>query len=195
MNHLTVNQLVLAHLDAIEHGVKRITGPARLGADVTADLVADAQLALLDGRGAKFDASRGNPKTFCRMVGYQVALDKLRAMNRGGQFSGAYAGFGNSQLNADRGDDGAQQHPDTPAITPTVAEDLAHAQWLANARKAVASVLPGLSDSERMLWDDLQAGTFNAAEYASRHGIATATAHVRANRLRAKVRKMLKVAA
>lgn len=227
MNQTSIAQMVLAHADAIEHGVKRITGPARLGADVTADIVADVMLALLDGRGAKFDPSRGNAKVFCRMVAYQIALDKLRAMNRGGQFSGAYAGFGNAQLDADRGDDApppinsapaadvhkpkagavADAGPDTAGravrvngasfgiAAPTFADELADHEWLTDARNAVAAVMPLLTDSERMLWAELTAGTFNAADYADRHGLATATAHVRANRLRAKVRDLLKEAA
>ena len=222
MTDTSTAQMVLANADAIDHGVRRITGPARLGEDVTADIVADVTLALLDKRGAAFDPTRGNPAAFCRMVAYQVALDKLRAMNRGGQFSGAYAGFGNAQLDVKRGDappitsaPAADAHTpkmgadatDSPGravrvkgaafntCAPTFVAELEDHQWLTEARNAVAAVLPSLTDSERMLWDELAAGTFAAADYAERHGITVSTAHVRANRLRARVRDLLKVAA
>lgn len=216
------HQMILDNADALLHGVRRITGPARLGADVTADIVADAQLALLDGRGAKFDATRANAAAFCRMVGYQVALDKLRAMSRGGQFSGAYAGFGNAQLDADRADDAPpiRSAPAADAHSPKAgavaghadmtgravrvkgasfgiggadfADELERAHELAAMRSAVAEVLPMLTADELALWNELAAGTFEAASYAGRHGLATATAHVRANRLRAKVSGLLR---
>jgi DNA-directed RNA polymerase specialized sigma24 family protein len=100
----TMAQMVLDHADDIDHGVRSALaacyGQIILGEDVCQDLVADATLALLDSRGAAFDPARGTPKVFCRMVAYQVARDKVRSMNRGGQFSGAYSGFGNVQLNA-----------------------------------------------------------------------------------------------
>ncbi len=219
------HQMIIDNADAILHGVRRITGPARLAADVTADIVADAQLALLDGRGAKFDATRANAAAFCRMVGYQVALDKLRAMTRGGQFSGAYAGFGNAQLDADRAFDApplrsapaantykpkagaVDGHEDTRGNAVRVggasfgvasaafADELERHDELKAMRAAVAEVLPMLSADELALWNELAAGTFNAADYAGRHGLATATAHVRANRLRAKVSSLLREAA
>jgi hypothetical protein len=219
------HQEILDNASALMHGVKRITGPARLGADITEDIFADAQLALLDGRAEKFDSSRATAAAFCRMVGYQVALDKLRAMSRGGQFSGAYAGFGNAQLDADRGDDAppinsapaadvhkpkagaVQDHSDTTGravrvngasfgvASPTFADELVRADELAAMRAAVAEVLPLLSADELALWHELADGSFAAASYAERHGIAAATAHVRANRLRAKVSQLLRVAA
>lgn len=226
-----IAQMVVENTAAIEHGVRRITGPARLGPDITADLVSDAMLALLE-RGASYDPSKASPAAFCRMVAFQVALDKLRAMKRGGQFSGAYAGFGNAQLNAAPkdadGNEVAMEKRQTAAVNPhkaptgavsewkgsegravrvggssllgqlgasNHADDYAERDWLNKARAAVAAVLPSLTGAERALWAELEAGTFDASEYAERAGIATATAHVRANRLRAKVRDLLKAAA
>ena len=228
INPAQVAQLVLANAAAIEHGVKRVTGPAKLGAAVTADMIGDVTLALLDRRGASYDESRTTPAAFCRMVAWQIALDKVRSMNRGGQFGGAYSGFGNAQLDANNaGDERDERGVRTAAARSThstregavggkdergmavrvkgasldftggetpaaIAE---RNDWNAKARAAVAEVLPLLSDDERALWAELAAGEFSAADYAQRNGIATATAHVRANRLRSKVRDMLKAAA
>ena len=241
-----IAQMVLANMDAIEQGVRRAANPAGLGVDVIADLISDAVLALLDKRGAAFDAERGSALVFCRMVGYQVALDRVRGMNRGGQFSGAYAGFGNASLDTNTADKAANMTeamrgdkagrssivPHLPAnifggvppkksgikhgeqsnwrasrkqytnavrvkgvsldtLATTIADDIADRDWFNKARAAVAEVLPGLTASERELWDELAAGTWDAATYAEREGIATATAHVRANRLRAKVAGLL----
>jgi len=99
--------MVLAQADAIDKGVRSFlaacSGQIVLGEDVCNDLVADATLALLDTRGAAFDPTRGSAEVFCRMVAYQVTRDRVRSMNRGGQFSGAYSGFGNTQLDARNG--------------------------------------------------------------------------------------------
>jgi len=221
-NQTEVAQMVLANMDAIEQGVRRAAGPARLGKDVIADLISDATLALLDTRGAAFDAERGSALIFCRMVAYQVATDRVRAMNRGGQFSGAYAGFGNATLdmqasgeddqqaarkakarNTHRDIEGACDAPDTrgnavrvsgvalDSLANTTADDIADRDWLNKARAAVAEVLPMLTDAEQSLWAEMSAGTWDATEYAERENIAPATAHVRANRLRAKVAGLL----
>jgi hypothetical protein len=241
-----IGQMVLANMDAIEQGVRRAATPAKLGADVIADLISDAVLALLDKRGAAFDAERGSALVFCRMVGYQVATDRVRGMNRGGQFSGAYAGFGNASLDTSTADKGANMTeamrgdkqgkssiaPHLPAnifggvppkkkgithgkmsdwrasratytnvvrvsgvsldtLATTIADDIAERDWLNKARAAVVAVLPKITIEDRELWDELVAGTWDAATYAEREGIATATAHVRANRLRAKIAGLL----
>lgn len=224
MTQDTIAQMVLANADAISQGVGRITGRANLGADVHADIVADATLALLDKKGRSFDPTKGNPAGFCRMVAYQVALDMLRAMSRGGQFSGAYAGFANANLDASAGGDGEQAqanhaparntheakegvvkgHDDSSgravrvkgvsldALGPaSFVNELAERQWLADARAAVADVLPELSDWERELWALMSADTFEPASYAEERGITLATAYVRATRLRAKMRDLL----
>jgi hypothetical protein len=245
-NQSEVAQMVLANMDAIEQGVRRAANPAGLGVDVIADLISDAVLALLDKRGAAFDAERGSALVFCRMVSYQVALDRVRAMNRGGQISGAYSGFGNASLDTGGGDKEANMTeamrgdkagrssiaPHLPAdifggvpprkkgvrhgeqsnwrasrerytnvvrvsgvaldtLATTIADDIAERDWFNKARAAVVEVLPSLTASERELWDELAAGTWDAATYGEREGIATATAHVRANRLRAKVAGLL----
>ena len=70
-------------------------------------------------------------------------------------------------------------------------DDLAERQWAEQARAAVAEVLPELSESDRELYALLASGEFDAATYAAEQGISTATAHVRANRLRAKLRAKL----
>jgi len=69
--------------------------------------------------------------------------------------------------------------------------ELAERQWAEQARAAVAAVLPTLSEQERELYALLAADEFDAATYAAEQGISPATAHVRANRLRAKLRAKL----
>lgn len=218
-----ISQMVLDNADAIRQGVGRVCARANLGADVHADIVADATLALLDKRGASFDPARASAAVFCRMVAYQVAVDKLRAMNRGGQFSGAYQGFGNANFDMGHGDKAADagtfnyapaQDPHRPKVGADSTEDTgravrvtgqaldllgpnSHANevadrlWLEDARSAVATVLPELSADESELWELLSSGSFEPATYAAEHGITTATAYVRANRLRAKMRELL----
>ena len=225
MNQDAIAQMVLTNSDAIAQGVGRITSRANLGADVHADLVADATLALLDNRGRSFDPIRGTPAGFCRMVAYQVALDMLRAMNRGGQFSGAYAGFGNADLNAPQDGQEGEASPanHAPARNPhetkegavaghveaseravrvkgvsldrlgpdSFVNELAERQWLADARAVVAEVLPELTDWEQDLWALMSYDAFEPVSYAADNGITLATAYVRMNRLRAKMRKLL----
>ena len=193
MTNTQWSQAVLGQQSAMRETIARMAYRTNLGTDLVDDLLSDVTVTLLGKRGQSFDGALGTVAGFCRMVAYQVANDKIRAMYRGGQFSGAYAGFGNAQLDADRDDNAPPINIGVQA--PTFVNELADHQWLTNARAAVAAVLPQLSDSERMLWTELAAGTFDAADYATHHGIATATAHVRANRLRAKVRNLLKVAA
>jgi DNA-directed RNA polymerase specialized sigma24 family protein len=48
-----------------------------------------------------------------------------------------------------------------------------------------------LSEQEQELYALLASGEFDAATYAEEQGISPATAHVRANRLRAKLRDKL----
>jgi DNA-directed RNA polymerase specialized sigma24 family protein len=219
-----ISQMILDNADAIRAGVVRVA--SQLAEDVIADLVADATLALLDTRGASFDATRGNAATFCRMVAYQFTTDRVRAMKRGGQFSGAYAGFGNADLDAGNelaegeggdvrrasardmhkapiGADAAESPANCVrvsgmAIQPvqeSPADVIADRDWNAKARAIVAGVLPSLSAEDQALWAELASGDWDAAEYGARVGIATATAHVRANRLRAKVRGLVAQAA
>ena len=69
--------------------------------------------------------------------------------------------------------------------------ELAERQWTEQARAAVAEVLPMLSEQEQELYALLASGEFDAATYAEEQGISPATAHVRANRLRAKLRDKL----
>ena len=225
MKQDAIAQMVLTNSDAIAQGVGRITTRANLGADVHADLVADATLALLDKKGQAFDPIKGTASGFCRMVAYQVALDMLRAMNRGGQFSGAYAGFGNADLNAPQDGQEGEVCPanHAPARSPhetkegavaghveaseravrvkgvsldrlgpgTFVNEIAERQWLADARAAVAEVLPELTDWEQELWALMSYDAFEPVSYAAENGITPATAYVRVNRLRAKMRKLL----
>jgi DNA-directed RNA polymerase specialized sigma24 family protein len=217
--------MVLANAAAIRDGVRQITLKAKLGKDITADLIGDATLALLDKRGAAFDPSKGNASKFCQMVAYQVARDAVRSMNRGGQFSGAYTGFGNAQIDAYTADgqamkrtparsmhterSGACDQPDDRGMSVKVG-GLAYelvagvtearpvdtlADWTIDAREAIRGVLSSLTADEQALWAAMQSGTYDAATYAAEHGIATATAHVRTNRLRKKLRGLLKDAA
>lgn len=80
-------------------------------------------------------------------------------------------------------------------VTRDSSSALIERNWLASARAQVVAVLPQLNADDRALWDSLADGSFDAATYARRAGLATATAHVRTNRLRAKVRSLLKAAA
>lgn len=187
------HQLLLDNMDAIRHGVSRVAKAARLSPVDVEDLVGDTVLKLLDGRLDMFDASKGSAKVFFRTVAWRVAADRVRAMNRGGQFSGYLTGFGNTALDADTSDD-------TPAVqlasaTPSPESAVAEREWSEVARAAVAEVLPSLTDGERELYAQLAAGTFDAATYARSNGLSTSTAHVRANRLRAKIRRLLRRAA
>ena len=97
------HQLLLDNMDAIEHGVRRVAKAARLSPVDVTDLVADTVLKLLDGRLGMFDPDKGSARVFFRTVAWRVATDRVRAMNRGGQFSGYMTGFGNVALDADRG--------------------------------------------------------------------------------------------
>jgi DNA-directed RNA polymerase specialized sigma24 family protein len=141
-------------------------------------------------------------------------------MNRGGQFSGAYGGFGNANFDKE-GD--APEHgifssapardthvakvganPESTGLAVRVkgqaldllgpescAAEVEERQWLEQARAEVAEVLPELSESELELWALLADGSYDAASYAAQQGITVATAYVRANRLRAKMRDLL----
>lgn len=187
------SQLLLDNMDAVKHGVRRVAKAARLSPIDVDDLVADAVVKLLDGALATFDASKGSIVVFLRTVAWRVAADRVRAMNRGGQFSGYLTGFGNVALDADRDDDGPAV--ELPTSAPSPEQALAERQWTAQAREAVAGVIHLLTEQERALFALLTSGTFNAATYAEAHGISTSTAHVRANRLRAKLRRLVAVAA
>ncbi len=230
-------QLVLTQQSVMRETIRRMAYRTDLGTDLVDDLLSDVNVALLGKRGKAFDAKRGTVAGYCKMVAYQVANDKIRAMLRGGQYSGAYSGFGNTQLNAETDAGDVPTH--TKARTPERMENappsdlsrlvnqvtsdscagrsvrvsgraftdipgmtvrdcsqaVIESDWLASARAQVAAVLPQLNDDERALWDSMADGSFDAATYAKHAGLATATAHVRANRLRAKVRNLLKVAA
>ena len=192
MNQSEIAQMVLDNSEAIRQGVGRITGPARLGHDVHADLVADATLALLDKRGASYDPSKASGAAFCRMIGYQTALDKLRAMKRGGQFSGAYAGFGNAELDAPAKDAEGQDPRKAHAVV--LASPASSSAWVDSALATIAEVLPVLTDSERALYALMMEG-LDVEAYATAEGVTVATAYVRANRLRAKLRELLAKAA
>ena len=179
------HQLLLDNMDAIEHGVRRVAKAARLSPVDVTDLVADTVLKLLDGRLGMFDPDKGSARVFFRTVAWRVATDRVRAMNRGGQFSGYMTGFGNVALDADRDDDSPAIQLPTDAPTPE--QEVAERQWSAQARAAVAAVLPQLTAQERELYTLLVSGDFNAATYAADQGVSPSTAHVRANRLRAKL--------
>ncbi len=172
-------------MDAIQHSVRRVAKAAHLSQIDVADLVGDTVLKLLDGGMETFDPDKGSVVTFLRTVAWRVATDRVRALNRGGQFSGYLTGFGNTSLDADTDDDSSPvqlvdggQSPDTM---------VAERQWTATARAAVAAVLPQLTEQERHLYGLLVSGSFDAGAYAVEQGISPSTAHVRANRLRAKL--------
>ena len=216
LNPTEVAQLVLDHQDAIKQGVGRIVSRARLAPDVAADLVSDVNLAILDKRGEAFDSTRASAFVFCRMIAWQVANDKLRSMARsGGQF-GAYSGFGNAEMDAPDGREifeaSDDYDPNTIAVDRLLALDLAietdkedskdtatsaplaqpdEMLWVTEARAAIEAILHRLTDTEINLWRLMGSGTFDSEAYAANKGIAVATAYVRANRLRAKIRELL----
>jgi RNA polymerase sigma factor (sigma-70 family) len=175
MNQEQIAQMVLENMGAIRQGVGRVT--QSLGLDVHADIVSDVILAILEKRGASFDPNKASAAVFCRMVAYQIALDKFRAMKRGGQFSGAYAGIGNDKT------------PSKDLATPTN-----ESAWLNEARAMVAEVLPMLTSAEQELWE-LMADDLDTDAYAAAQGITRNTVWVRMNRLRSKVRDLLAAAA
>lgn len=181
-----MNQIILNNMDAIRQGVGRITGKARLGADIHDDLVSDAVLAILERD--NYDSSRASAAAYCRMVAFQVALDKLRAMKRGGQYSGAYAGFGNDQLNAPAKGSDAKGLPNQRTQLANPADE---SKWLREAQAQIAEVLPLLSTDDRALWELMIGGDFQPATWANDQGLTLATAYVRANRLRVKIRELL----
>lgn len=179
------HQLLLDNMDAIEHGVRRIAAAAKLSPIDVADLVGDTVLKLLGGGLDTFDSNKGSAVVFFRMVAWQVARDSVRAMNRGGQFSGYLTGFGNTSLDVDADDDSAPVQLVDECQSPE--SIVADREWSTVARAAVAAVLPQLTEQERHLYGLLASGTFDAAAYAAEQGISPSTAHVRANRLRAKL--------
>ena len=177
LNPTEVAQMVLDNQDAIKQGVGRVAARARLAPDVAADLVSDVNLALLDRRGKSFDPERASAFVFCRMIAWQLANDKLRAMARGGQFSGAYAGFGNAELDAPEGlqafEASDDYDPNTMGVDRLLVLELdaeadkedskdtaispRHEQpdeqlWVTEARAAVEAIMHRLTDTERHLW-------------------------------------------
>ena len=216
------HQLLLDNMSAIEHGVKRAASVAKLSKVDVADLVQDVCVKLLDGRLDSFDPEKGSATVFFRTCAWRVATDAVRALNRGGQFSGYLSGFGNAALDAERSE-GQAPMTHAPARSThaakagavgaaddtgravrvsgrrifdnTTVDVVAERQWSAQAREAVAGVLPGLTSQERDLYALLASGDFDAATYAAEHGISASTAHVRANRLRSKLRDLLRSAA
>jgi RNA polymerase sigma factor (sigma-70 family) len=213
------HQLLLANMDSIEAGVRRAGSRVRLSEVDVQDLISDAVAKLLEGGLSTFDPNKGSASTFFRTVAWRVTADAMRAMGRGGQFSGYLGGIGNTVMQGgnDR-DDGMGDVQRAPARSThaeplgaapakqglavkvrgeaiergvSIEDAVAERQWTEQARDAVAEVLPSLSDTERALYALLASGEFDAATYAAEQGISTATAHVRANRLRAKLREKL----
>jgi RNA polymerase sigma factor (sigma-70 family) len=213
------HQLILDNMPAIKRGVERVTASARLSKTDVADLIQDAYMKLLDGRMDSFDPAKGNVATFVGMVAWQVARDAVRSMNRGGQFSGYMSGYKNANIDApDPAEDqpvrrsGARTMHRSPVGAVTDQPESGRAvlvsgvkievgtcfdtevierQWTEQARGAVAEVLAGLTEQEQELYSLMASGDFDAATYAAEHGISPSTAHVRANRLRAKLRAKL----
>jgi RNA polymerase sigma factor (sigma-70 family) len=179
------HQLLLANMDAIEAGVRRAGSRCRLSNVDVQDLIADAVLKLLEGGIKSFDPDKGSAETFFRVVAWRVTADRLRAMGRGGQFSGYLSGIGNTSLNTPKG---ARLELDAGE---SFAESFAERQWTEQARAEVAEVLSQLTEQERDLYALLASGDFDAATYAAEQGISHTTAHVRVNRLRAKIRAKL----
>lgn len=218
------HQLLLDNMPAIQHGVRRAVISAGLSKVDVADLVQDVCAKLLDGRLESFDESKGSATVFFRTVAWRVATDAVRAMARGGQFSGYLSGFENVHLDAPKGgevcEDRRFAHAQSAHVEKVGAADaqsergravrvsgqeilpgesfedeLAERQWAAQARAAVAEVLPMLTAQEQELYALLASGDFDAASYAQAQGISPSTAHVRANRLRSKLRELLAQAA
>jgi DNA-directed RNA polymerase specialized sigma24 family protein len=186
MNQEQIAQMVLENMGAIRQGVGRVT--QSLGLDVHADLVSDAILAILEKRGASFDPSKGSAAVFCRMVSYQIALDRFRAMKRGGQFSGAYSGIGNREL-----DSPGKLDSNGETNKKELASPIDESAWVNDARAMVAEILPQLTSSEQELWE-LMSDSFDTDSYALSEGITQNTVWVRMNRLRSKVRGLLAAA-
>ena len=213
------HQLLLENMDSIEAGVRRAGSRVRLSEVDVQDLISDAVTKLLGGGLSTFDPDKGSASTFFRTVAWRVTADAMRAMGRGGQFSGYLSGIGNTAMQGDSDrHDGMGDAQRAPARSTHAAplgaapekqgravrvtgqqidkgdsfgDAVAERQWTEQARDAVAVVLPSLSDTERALYALLASGEFDAATYGAEQGISTATAHVRANRLRAKLRTKL----
>jgi RNA polymerase sigma factor (sigma-70 family) len=215
------HQLILDNMGAIENGVRRAGSRCRLSEVDVQDLTADAVLKLLDGAVDSFDPDKGSASTFFRVVAWRATADALRRMGRGGQRgyigglgntsldTDASTYLQSKGLSPMSGARSMHRAPVGPVDQQTeqgravrvkgqaidsgveFTAGIADRQWTEQARAAVAAVLPGLTEQERELYGLMVSGDFDAGAYAAEHGVSASTAHVRANRLRAKLRAKL----